>query len=121
MQTMQSYGLCFLSSISNSRDRFMVVEQALDGELAGYGGVGKTARGLQPLPRKIDIPKPAQTPVMRYLLVVGRERETHIRPLVGVAETVVGSRGAHIYDSQAASKLGESACETFCHRLRTAF
>ena len=93
---MQSYGLCFLSSISNSRDRFMVVEQALDGELAGNGGVGQAARGLQPLPCKIDIPKSSETPIVCYFLVVGRERETHIRSLVGVAETAVGGRGAHI-------------------------
>lgn len=78
----------------------MVVEQALDGELAGYGGVGETSRGLQPLPREIDIAEPAQTPVVRYFLVVGRERETHIRPLVGVAETVVGGRRAHIQHRQ---------------------
>ena len=51
----------------------VVVEQALDGELAGYGGVGKTSRGLQPLPREIDIAEPAQAPVVRYFLVVGRE------------------------------------------------
>lgn len=78
----------------------MVVEQPLDGELAGYGGVGQTSRGLQPLPREIDIMEPTQTPVVRNLLVVGRERETHIRPLVGVAETVVGGGGAHIQHRQ---------------------
>ena len=74
----------------------MVVEQALDGELAGYGGVRQPARCLQPLPREVDIFQSAQTPIVRYFLVVGRERETHIRSLVGVAETVVSGWRAHI-------------------------